>query len=717
MIRMHVTSCLVHRCLMIVALMFAALIAMPGLAVPAQAQAQLPGGGAFGPAGKPHIRPLLIAETATPRTGDTITLAIQMRPDKGWHGYWENPGDAGAGMRIEWQAPPGVTFGALRYPVPERLVIAGLMNHVYEHDYALLFDVTLPAGLANGTVIPIRGEAQWLACTDSICVPEQGEIAISLTIGDGVVQSADRARFDEFRAQLPRPLDQQAHYRQNGDRLAIAVPYPASAPVGEPWFFALSKQRVRYAEAQTVRRVADMLVIETTVPDGAETSGPIEGVLAVSPDIALRIDAVPGTVPAGGEVIGHAARSEGAGGGATSLSGLLLVLGGAFLGGLILNIMPCVFPILSLKAISLAKAGGDEQRARREALAYTGGILLTCLMLGALMLVIRAGGTQIGWAFQLQDPRVIALLVILVVAITLNLLGLFEIGAISMGQDKAAGGGNGGAFWTGVLAAFVATPCTGPFMGAAMGAALVLPWPLALTVFAGLGLGLASPFVAISWVPALRRMMPRPGGWMTTFRRIMAIPMALTALGLIWLLSRQLGVNGVLLGFTLTVVTGAALAVLGWRQQRGLRMNRAVGGAALLLLGVMAIATPPLVGANRPVAGAGLAGEPFSEVRLAALRQANKPVFLYFTADWCLTCKVNEAGAIDKDAVREAFEKSGITMMVGDWTNADPAISRFLEANGRSGVPLYLYYAPGSSAPRVLPQVLTPATLTALATA
>lgn len=669
-------------------------------------------GGAFLPAGEPHIRATLVAETATPRPGSTVTLAIQMRPEKGWHGYWENPGDAGAGMRIEWALPAGVTAGALRYPVPERLMISGLMNHVYEHDYAVLLDLTLPAGLAKGTTVPVRGQAQWLACTDSICVPEQGEIATTLTIGDGTVQPAERARFDSYRAHLPRPLDQPARYTQAGDRIAIAVPYPAAAPVGEPWFFALSKQRVRYAEPQAVRRAGDVLIVETAVPEGAATDGPIAGVLAVSPEIALRIEAVPGTVPAGGVPINGEARD--AQPTTRGLAGLLLVLGGAFLGGLILNIMPCVFPILSLKAISLAKAGGDERQVRGEALAYTGGILLTCLALGALMLAIRAGGTQIGWAFQLQDPRVIALLVILMVAITLNLLGLFEIGTISAGQGRAAKGGTSGAFWTGVLAAFVATPCTGPFMGAAMGAALVLPWPLALTVFAGLGLGLASPFIAISWIPSLRRMMPRPGSWMTTFRRIMAIPMGLTALALIWLLSRQLGTNGIALGLGLMSATAAALILLGRRQQQGLRMNWAISGLGLLLIGATAIAAPPLVRADKLVAGEGLAGEPFNEAKLAALRQTNTPVFLYFTADWCLTCKVNEASAIDKDAVRDAFKAAGVTVMVGDWTNADPAISRFLEANGRSGVPLYLYYAPGAAAPQVLPQVLTPAALTTL---
>jgi DsbC/DsbD-like thiol-disulfide interchange protein/cytochrome c biogenesis protein CcdA len=681
----------------------------------ASAAAHAQAGGAFAPRGEPHIRASLLAESATPAPGRTVTLAILMKPDKGWHGYWQNPGDAGAGMRIDWSGPAGVTFGPLRYPVPERLIISGLMNHVYEHEYALLVDVTVPAGMAPGTALPIRGAAQWLACTDSICVPEQGEITATLIVGDGAVSAADRARFDGFRAHLPRPLDQQATYAVSGDRIAVAVPYPAAAPVGEaPWFFALTPQRVGYAAPQTVRRVGDRLVIETALaPDGAKT-GDMAGVLAVSDDIALDIKAIPGSVPAGGEVIAGPEK-------ATSLEksfqvgGLLLTLAAAFLGGLILNIMPCVFPILSLKAISLAKAGGDERQVRLEALAYTLGILATCLALGALMLAIRAGGTQVGWAFQLQDPRVIALLLLLMVAITLNLVGAFEVATIGIGQGKAGQGGHVGAFWTGVLAAFVATPCTGPFMGAAMGAALVLPWPLALTVFAGLALGLASPFIAIAFVPALRRLMPRPGTWMTTFRRIMAVPMGLTALGLLWLLSRQLGTGGIVLGVALALGTGALLVLLGRRQRAGVGMNWAMGGIALVLLGTAAVAAPPLVRSDKVMAGEGLAGTPFSEARLAALRKAGTPVFLYFTADWCLTCKVNEANAIETDAVHKAFDTAGVTVMVGDWTNADPAISRFLEANGRSGVPLYLYYAPGAASPRILPQVLTSATLTDLA--
>ncbi len=384
------------------------------------------------------------------------------------------------------------------------------------------------------------------------------------------------------------------------------------------------------------------------------------------------------------------------------------------MGGLILNIMPCVFPILSLKAISLAKAGGDERRARSEAVAYAGGILLTCLALGGLMLAIRAGGTQVGWAFQLQYPRVNALLLILMVAITLNLAGLFELGTIGVGQSRTMKGGAAGAFWTGALAAFVATPCAGPFLGVAMGAALVLPWPLALTVFAGLAIGFASPFLAIAFVPALRRLMPRPGNWMTVFRRVMAVPMALTALALLWLLWRQLGSGGIVLGVVLAIATALLLGLLGRTQRAGRGINWAIGSVAVLALSAAAIAAPPYVRSDKVTAGAGLAGTPFSEAALASARGAGKPVFLYFTADWCLTCKVNEANAIDRDEVKKAFAAGGVETMVGDWTSADPAITRFLEAHGRSGVPFYLWYPKGAKDAVVLPQVLTPGSLTGL---
>jgi thiol:disulfide interchange protein len=367
-----------------------------------------------------------------------------------------------------------------------------------------------------------------------------------------------------------------------------------------------------------------------------------------SPGRGLEFTAKPGAVPQGDAPEGQGMQA-------------LIAFAGALLGGLLLNILPCVFPIISLKALSLVRSGESEAAARREALAYTAGVVLTCLALGGLLLGLRSAGVAVGWAFQLQNPWIVALLLVLAVAITANLAGWFTLPGFGGGEQLAQQDGVKGAFWTGALAAFVATPCTGPFMAAALGAALVLPVPAALLIFAGLGLGMALPFLSIGYVPALRSRLPRPGAWMETFRRFLAIPMGLTALALAWLLAGQ---------------TGLAKEI-------------------------------PFL------APAASQHTPFSEAKLAALRGEGKPVFLYFTADWCLTCKVNEKTAIETDAVRSAFRKKGVVVMVGDWTRSDPAITRFLEAKGRSGVPLYLWYAPGKEA-QELPQLLTPAMLAAL---
>jgi len=395
------------------------------------------------------------------------------------------------------------------------------------------------------------------------------------------------------------------------------------------------------------------------------------------------------------------------------LSALLAALLGAVVGGLLLNIMPCVFPILSLKALSLAKAGGDERAVRREALAYMAGAVLICLMLGGALLALRAGGAAAGWAFQLQDPRAILFLLLLVTAISLNLAGLFELPSLTGGGRLAEREGVAGAFWTGGLAAFVATPCTGPFMGAALGAALVLPTAAALAVFAGLGFGLALPFLLLGFVPALRRRLPKPGVWMDRFRRLMAVPMFLTALGLAWILGRQAGVDGMALGLGAAMVLGLALWWLGRRQGRGgawmpLAPAALVAVAAVLL--VPTAATEPALATPQDI----LKSEPFSEARLAALQQEGRPVFVYFTADWCVTCKVNEKGALERQQVADAFAANGTAVLVGDWTRGDAAIGRFLEKHGRSGVPLYLYYAPGKP-PEILPQVLTTSRLVSLA--
>jgi len=648
-------------------------------------------------AGPTHIQPRLVAESMRAAAGSTVTIAIDMRTEKGWHGYWSNPGEAGFAPRLKWTLPGGTKIGAPAFPVPTTLTVADLMNYVFEGDHALLLDLTLPSEAQPGRVVPIRLDAEWLACTDTVCVPEQGSFALDLTIGDGARENA--AMFDAFRAKLPRPLGATAAFQRIGSDLRMAIPFPAGAAIGSPHFFPASRGMIVDAAPQRFSRDGDMLILEVAAPSGSNL--PARGIVSLGDGRGgLTIAAQAGAVPPAGEPLDGTA--------ATGWRAVLLAIGGAILGGLILNVMPCVFPIVSLKALSLARAGGDERAARRDALAYTGGVMATCLALGGIVLALRAGGTQVGWAFQLQDPRIVFALLIIATAITLNLAGLFELRAFGGGQGLVQKGGAQGSFWTGVLAAFVATPCTGPFMAAALGAALVLPVAAALGVFAGLGLGLALPFLAVGFVPPVRRLLPRPGAWMQTFQRALAIPMALTVLALLWLVYRQQG-SAI---FDWAVVAVVALTVLGLATAR--RQGRPVAGALVSVLGVMLFAGAITIKIEGIASSRALAATRFNETELARLRKAGKPVFVYFTADWCLTCKVNEKTAIETKVVRRAFEDGGVTVLTGDWTNGDAAITRFLNARGVSGVPLYLYYPKNGGEPVQLPQILTPALLAGL---
>ena len=667
----------------------------------------LVGSAAQAQAGEPnHIAVRLVAESSTPAPNHEVTLAFVMAPDPGWHGYWLNPGDAGVETKVDWRLRYGMTVGPLRYPVPQPLMISGLMNYVYEGPYALLASLHLSSDPAKGTKIPISAHLQYLACTDRICVPEQADVSLDLTVGDGVPDR--RAEFDGYRRAQPKPLGSAAAFEASSRGVRIGIPLPASLPVNDVYFFAQTRDAVQYSAAQSVSRRDDRLIIETQ--PGAEASGlrALDGVLRIGSGQGLLVHAQPGAVGPPGQPLGAAGAEKGQGG-LTLLAALL----GAILGGLVLNVMPCVFPILSLKALSLARAGGAEREARMEALAYTAGVILTCLALGGILLALRGGGIAVGWAFQLQDARSILLLLLLVGAITLNLAGLFELPAIDAGSDLTETGGTHGAFWTGALAAFIATPCTGPFMGAALGAALVLPAAAALAIFAGLGLGLALPFLLLGLVPALRRKLPRPGPWMVRVRHILAVPMALTAIALGWVLSRQAGLGGLLLGLAALLALALCLWLIGRRQHHGAARAWPLIGPALVAT-VAALLLLPVVGAPTAASEGMVAGaEPFSEARLSALQAQQKPVFVYFTADWCVTCKVNEKAVIEQRAVARAFDKAGVKVLVGDWTNGDPAITRFLEQHGRSGVPLYLYYAPGKPA-QVLPQLLTVGMLTDL---
>jgi thiol:disulfide interchange protein len=565
--------------------------------------------------------------------------------------------------------------------VPTRLTVAGLMNYVYERDYAVLVRLKVPQA-ATGT-IPVRADARWLACTDKVCVPEQGQLSLDLPVGTG---TPNRAQFDEWRQSLPRPLATLGHFEFAGDKLRVAIPLPASVDVGEPYLFPSADGIVDYGAKQTFRRSGDTLVAELQ----AKGKKPLEfGGLLATDGQGFEFRAVPGAVPSGGSIIGELA-----------VGAILWAVLGAIAGGILLNLMPCVFPILALKVLHVSKAAEGPRQARTDALAYTAGAVVGTGALGVVLLAIRAAGAEAGWAFQLQDPRSIMLLLLLAVAITANLLGLFELPVLG-GRGQPAG-----SFGTGALAAFVATPCAGPFLGAALGTALLLPLAGSVVVFAALGLGLALPFVLLAFVPALRSKLPRPGIWMDRLKRFLAIPMAASAVAALWLLYRLSGQSALLAGLAWSAMLIGFLLAFGFAQRRGRTVGIAIATFSVLIA-ILALATVPTA-VHAPSAPSGAAA--WSEAKVAAYRAQGKPVFVFFTADWCLTCKANEAAAIDRSEVRDAFKKAGVEVLAGDWTNGDPAITRFLESRGRAGVPLYLWYAPGKPVEE-LPQVLTPSML------
>ncbi len=644
-----------------------------------------------------NIKAQLESETPQPEPGSSVTIAIVMNPDDGWHGYWENPGDAGVGLQLDWTLPEGVTAGKPRFPIPERLIISDLMNFTYEGPHAFLVDLNIDKNIALGTSLAISVDAQWLACTDRICVPEQDILTLNLVTGDGAITPARAAQFGEYRSKLASPLDQNATYQIQGEEIAISIPLPNSVATDGLYFFPTVQSLFDYQAPQKVKRDGNNIIITTALDQyrDKETifNEELRAILQIGPDSGIELTAQPGIVEGGFDR-----------GFAEDVSSIWILFASAILGGLILNLMPCVFPIIGLKAISLAKLGNDDKAARREALSYSAGVIFSTLALGAMLLLLRAGGEQIGWAFQLQSPVMLFILFLLMVFITLNLLGLFELSSITMGQKLTQG--SGGSFWTGVLAAFVATPCTGPFMALALGAALILPIYQALMIFFGLGFGLALPYLAIAYIPALRNKMPKAGPWMEVFRKIMAIPMALTAAALFWLLYRVGGTDALLVASVMTLLSLVLIYII--------RRNQSAH-KKIAIWPIIAFAIATCIGgyfitqANPPSAietKKWVQVTPYDAEKLQQYRDQDQKVFLYFTADWCVTCKINEASAIQREEMAQYFSQNNIIVMEGDFTLKEANIANVLNQYGRAGVPLYVYFAPNQK-DKILPQLLT----------
>ncbi len=654
----------------------------------------------------PKVQTRLIAERDV-APGGTVTVALEEDIREGWHTYWKNPGDAGAPTAIEWQLPPGWSAGPIQWPYPVRLPVGPLMDYGYKNKVWLLSDVTAPANATPGVYI-LKAQASWLVC-EEICIPEDGAVAVSVTVtaNPAPAYATIAEQFAAARAKLPTPSPWKVTFA-TGEHLDlfIAAPQMAKAKPKDVSFFPLKGGTIVGPAPQEFAAAEGGLVLRLKAGSKAKNAKTIDGVIVVTSRDgsvqALDVSAVPGMVPATKFGASHAALS------------IWLALLFAALGGLILNLMPCVLPVLAMKALAIAgSAHGQRSAARRDGLAYGFGVLLSFLALGLALVLLRAGGEAIGWGFQLQEPVAVAGFALLIFAVGLNLSGVFELPGLSAGDALTRRGGAAGSFFTGILAVGVAAPCTAPFMAAALGFALTQSMGVSLAVFAALAVGFALPFVLIGFWPGLLRAVPKPGVWMLRFKQVLAFPMYGAAAWLVWVLAIQAGVNAVVA--VLAAMIALSFGVWVWSASRGASAGWRMAGAILALMGLAAmVAGVAFIGASKPaaqtdhVSAAGLPSEAYSAGRLADLRLQNRAVFVDATAAWCITCLVNEKVAFENRAVRAAFKANNVAYLVADWTNRNPAVTQLLEAHGRSGVPLYLYFAPGAAEAKVLPQILTP---------
>ena len=655
------------------------------------------------------------SESNQPAAGSTEALAITMTPKEGWHGYWENPGDAGFPTSFNWTLPIGVSIGEVQYPAPSQLVTSDIMNYIYHGEYALLASLVIDQSVPQGTKLPIKLDISYLVCNPQTCLPEQQTIEKTLTVGDGEITEESQNIFNQWRQKLPKPLDVKGQFSVEDGQFTLSLPLPSSIQINKAHIYPLINNTIVNNAKQALTHNGDVLTMQTQV--GEEKSDVFKGVLVLDNGISLSFEASKtqhiAFTPSPHSDDGNVSREQGSNS-STWLIGLTALLG-AIIGGLLLNIMPCVFPILSLKILSLSHQGSENQ-AKVGSVAYTLGAVLVCVLLGGVILGLRSLGHQVGWAFQLQSPAVIAGLIVLISAIGFNLAGLFEIGTLTSGSRLQYQKGPMGDFWTGVLAAFIATPCTGPFMATALGAALVLPIGIAFIIFAGLGFGMALPFLLVGFIPALRTRLPKPGAWMITARRILSLPMFVTVLGLVWILMRQANNDFVLLVLAATMLSTFGLWLTGlWQHSQ----HKGKWWPALLLTLIPFLAVvygvPSALSTRSTSQKTDSSVVAFNQEKLNELRSQGD-VFVYFTADWCLTCKVNEKTSIDREEVQAALKQNNVVTMVGDWTNGDSEITAFLSQHNRSGVPLYLWYKKGVDEPIVLPQILSPSTLLGQAT-
>lgn len=709
----------------------------------------------------PYVRAELLAHAPQGvAPGQPLWLGLSITHQPEWHTYWKNPGDSGLPTELTWTLPAGLDAGEIAWPLPRKIPIGTLANYGYEGTVLLPVPVTVASTFAPGPLTKdatIELRASWLVCRKE-CIPEEGVFTLKLPIQSttalhgGAFEAAAMAQpqpvlagtggsGQENQAQMAdgNALQISVHglpvalrgktldlFPETGEIIDNAAPWP-QAWKGNVWTATVPLSPQRSASPSL------MPVVLAEKTSGQETAGHATGpdtrtgyraelkvlgtwpqgaaVATVSPALEAALKA--NAAQAGGNAATNAATAT-PGGGASSLT-LTAALLGALLGGLILNLMPCVFPVLAIKVVGFTQHAQNRRAHRISGIAYTAGVVLSFIALGALMLGLRAAGEAIGWGFQLQSPAVVAGLAALFTLIALNLAGVFELGHFlpSSVASLQARHPVADSFLTGVLAVAVASPCTAPFMGASLGLTATLPAPQALAVFAALGLGLALPYLAASFVPAVARALPRPGAWMDTFRKLMAFPMLATVVWLVWVLGQQSGIDGA--GALLILLVGLAMVV--WALSLAGRARWWMGAVSIAAMALLVWAFAPQVttvastaapatAASSAEAAAGTGWQPWAPGAAEQIVATGRPVFVDFTAAWCVTCQYNKKTTLANADVLAELQARNVALLRADWTRRDPAITAALTALGRSGVPVYVFYRPGKP-PVVLTEVLS----------
>jgi thiol:disulfide interchange protein DsbD len=641
----------------------------------------------------------LVAEDLSVQPGRPFTVALLLSMDPGWHVYWKNPGDSGLPTTLDWDLPPGFTAGPIQWPVPERFVSEGLVTYGYSGKVILSTKLTPPERLRTGTLLKLQARAGWLACRVA-CTPGKAALEITRPVQGGTpVADVQWARvFTDTRPLLPLPAQSGSFFAAAGSRqVTLERPGPALPKGAQVLFYPDSPGQVKVSSLQAVTDDGASLRLRMERDTSAGPLQKLTGLLVMTGPGGSQ--AVEVEVP----VITQAPAAPG------FTAALLL----AFVGGLILNLMPCVLPVISLKVLSFMRQGEKQGKgSARHGLLFALGVLVSFWIIAGVLVGLRAGGRFLGWGFQFQAPAIVVVTGVLFFLIGLNLFGVFEVGTVLTRLGGVSRGKRGGAasFLSGMFATAVATPCTAPFMGAALGYALTHSLEASFGVFSALAIGMAAPSLLLSVVPGLVSRLPKPGPWMETFRQVMAFPMMAAAVWMVSVLAASAGASAVIL--ILGAMLAAGMGAWVWGRWGAISRRGAVRAAAgslaiLLAIGGTAVAAG-LVPATARVGSIDGTWETWSQARVDELRQKGTPVFLDFTAKWCLTCQVNEKVALDNPSVRDRFQKAGVATLRADWTDSNDAIARALAGFGRASVPLYVFYPRGAKEPVILPELITP---------